>query len=221
MNEQNVFTKQQLVSLVSQLISGMPNEEDPQPPGPWDPVIFGALRRTANALDSLSMGKVLSGNWQHVYGPRPEPWHVIAATRHPELWDVIGGGPLSWTALNPQPLPPKVIFTSALATEVINRAVLRQEIADMMPREGDQQGIIIVSGYIEKFVDEFCGTGFKLRFPIPVPPPPWFSEEISGMDLIVVGTQFQGAVPGIFNENLRQTFTDAAAKLIETGVSRI
>lgn len=241
MNEQHVFTKQQLMSLISYFMKGYPNPEDPQPPGPWDPYVSGALRKTIYALEMLDLEKNANGRsigyhhewlpaydngvippkpWPATFGPHPDPWRIIAE-RHPAIWDVIGGGSLSWAALNPQPLPPKSIFASALAIEVISRAMYRQEIADSIPHEGSERSIIIVGGHVKNLVDEFCGTGFRLKFPIPVPPPPWFSEEFAGMDLIVMGMQFQNSVTGIFNENLQQTFSDAADKLIETGLSRI
>jgi len=44
-------------SLVSQLVNGYPNPEDPDPPGPWGPVIRRALDRV-----------------RRVAGPLPDPW---------------------------------------------------------------------------------------------------------------------------------------------------
>ncbi len=139
----------------------------------------------------------------------------------PAIWDVIGGGPLSMIALNPQPLPPGIAFAAAVAGEVIDRAAIRQELADLLHSNGEESGIIIVGGHIQRFVDDWCGTNWKMKFPFPVPPPPWWSEKLTGTDLIVMGVQFQNAAPQVFNEGLRQAFGDAGARLIETGLSRI
>lgn len=245
MNEQHIFTKQKMVSLISQLIYGKPNPEDPHPPGPWDPFVYRALRRTAYALnlDSFGLGKQTNSrftgyysypspfphdalepsapqSWATIFESRPELWRIIAE-RNPELWDIIWGGPLTSVALNPQPLPPRIMLISALATEVIKHALDRQEIADMMANEGEQRGIIVVGGYINRFIDEFCGTGIKLRFPIPAPPPPWFQEELSGLDLIVMGAQFQNAAKSILHEDLSKTFAKGADRLLEIGISRM
>ncbi len=74
----NVYSRQALVSLLGQVISGYPDPENPQPPGPWDPHIRRALQSV-----------------QLVFGPHPEPWVQVA--------------------LNPQPLPPRTLFFTAVA----------------------------------------------------------------------------------------------------------
>jgi hypothetical protein len=93
-------------------------------------------------------------------------------------------------------------------------------LADLIHSNSEERGIIIVNGATRQFVEDYCGTG-KLRWPFPVPPPPWWSEELSGTSLIVMGVQFGSAAPQVFNEELRQTFSDAGEKLIETGFSRL
>jgi hypothetical protein len=124
-------------------------------------------------------------------------------------------------ALNPQPLPPRFAFLVSVAQAVINRAELFQEIADAAPREGEQQGIIIVSGYITRFVDDFCGTGFRLKYPFPGPRPPWFADELDGIDLVVMATQFEQAAQNTFSPDLRQNLADASAKFVEAGLSKM
>ena len=65
-----------LTALVSQLTTGYPNPEGPEnPPGPLDPYIRKALERSV----------IGAGTSSHL-------WRVIAE-KHPEIWDVIGGGP--------------------------------------------------------------------------------------------------------------------------------
>lgn len=115
------ITSQKLVSMISHLINYYPNPDDPQPPGPWDPVIRKAYERA-----SLRMSSQFQFN----------------------SWDLV--------ALNPQPLPPRALFSKALAEEVIDRALFMQEIADGMKPDGGERGIIIVGGIIDKFVDDLC-----------------------------------------------------------------
>jgi len=81
-----------LTALVSQLTTGYANPDGPEEaPGPLDPYIRKALERSV-------LGTGVSTNL----------WRVIAE-KHPEIWDVIGGDPLSAVALNPQPLPPRAL----------------------------------------------------------------------------------------------------------------
>jgi hypothetical protein len=168
-------------------------------------------------------------SWQafeSVFGPRPEPWKVIFASilaRHPEIWDAIGGTPGfgEESSLNPQPLPPRSAFLMSVAQTLVSRAELMQEIADATQSEGEQQGIIIVSGYIARFVDEFCGTGFRLKYPFPGPRPHWFAEELDGIDLMAMAMQFDQAAKEAYSPDLRQSLADASAKFVEAGLAKM
>ena len=204
------ISQEKLLNLVRTMVGGTSGREDdehPLPPGPWDPVIRIAFERIS------------------VFGPRPEPWRVVLASilaKRPE-WGVIGGGPGSGeeVALNPQPLPPRFAFLLSVAGAVVSRAELLQEIADATPREGEQRGIIIVSGYIGRFVDDFCGTGFRLRYPFPGPRPQWFAGNLDGTDLVVMATGFEQAAKEAFSPELRQSFADASTGLAEAGLRRL
>ncbi|MEI8698730.1 hypothetical protein [Mesorhizobium sp. ISC15] len=198
------ISRDMFVSFVRDLLGSYPNPDEPQPRGPWDPIIFAALQRMA---------------W---FGPHPEPWHSlfhVIAQRHPELWDILGG-PLVRAALNPQPLPPRIAFAAALADGLIERAASAQEIADWLPQQGEQRGIIIVSGRLLQYVDDLCGNGLRLKFPKPVPPPPWWQEQLSGADLAVMGARFESAAAQVVNEALGGAFRQAGVKLIQTGLSK-
>ena len=93
-----------LTALVSQLTTGYANPDGPEEaPGPLDPYIRKALERSV-------LGTGVSTNL----------WRVIAE-KHPEIWDVIGGDPLSAVALNPQPLPPRSGFLAAVILEFSER----------------------------------------------------------------------------------------------------
>ena len=193
-----------LTALVSQLTTGYPHPDGPEhAPGPLDPYIRKALERS---VVGTGMGTNL--------------WRVIAE-KHPEIWDVIGGDPLSAVALNPQPLPPRSAFLAALILEVTERMTDVCELADLIPRPGGERGNILVAGHIAKFVDDICGNGMRIRWPFPWPSPHWFSDSLSGADLIVMGTQFQQCAAIAMDRDLARTFADAAHALLEAGAARL
>ena len=204
------ISQEKLLAFVRKMIGGSRGREDdehPLPPGPWDPIIRIALERVK------------------VFGPNPEPWKVAFATilaRHPEVFAAIGGGHHlgDEVALNPQPLPPRFAFLVSVAQTVTSRAELLQELADATTHKGEQQGIIIVSGYTSRFSDDWCGTGFRLKWPFPGPPPSWFASELDGIDLVVMATQFQQAAKESFSPDLRKSLADASAKFVEAGLSK-
>ena len=45
-----------------------------------------------------------------------------------------------------------------------------------------------------RFVDEICGNGLHIKWPLPWPAPPWFNDTLSGADLIVMGTNGRSGV---------------------------
>lgn len=193
-----------LTALVGQLTTGYPHPDAPeQPPGPMDPYIRRALERSVLGL-----------------GVGTNLWRVIAE-KHPEIWDVVGGDPHSAVALNPQPLPPRSAFLAALVLEFTDRMTDVSELADLIPRPGGERGNLIVAGHVAMFVDDICGNGFKVRWPLPWPAPNWFSESLSGADLIVMGTQFQQCAVIAMDGDLGRTFADAAHALLEAGAARL
>jgi hypothetical protein len=227
-------SQEQLLTLVRALTGGSRGREDdehPLPPGPWDPIIRVALERLSvfgprpEPWRVLGQGAALR-RAEAVFGPRPEPWQVVFASilaRHPEIWDAVGGGHSfgEESALNPQPLPPRSAFLVSVAQTVMSRVELLQEIADATRREGEEQGIIIVSGYLARFVDDFCGTGFRPKWPFPGPPPPWFADQLNGIDLVVMAAQFEQAAREAYNPALRQNLADASAKLVDAGLAKL
>ncbi|WP_156964429.1 hypothetical protein [Methylocapsa aurea] len=153
----------------------------------------------------------------------PGPWGPVIRQALERLRRASGPVPDPWleVALNPQPLPPKAAFATAFAQQIVDRVLVLQDVADAMPRQGEQQGIIIVSGYISRFVDDYCGTGFRFKWPFPGPRPNWFTEEVNGADLILAGVQFERAAAEISNEELTRSLIDGAARLKETGLARL
>jgi len=127
-----------LRSLVSQFITGgMPDPDNPQPPGPWDPVIRRAITR-------------LQGR----FSPFPQPWKVSGPL--PDPW--------SWVALNPQPLPPappEMAFAIVFAEEVVDHVSRLQDIADVTQSDSP------APAYLSRLVDdiELCPPYWKWPFP--------------------------------------------------------
>jgi hypothetical protein len=226
------ISREKFVSFVSQMFGGSSGYEDPDhplKPGPWDPVIRKALERI-----QIFFGP-RPEPWRSVFGPDPIPWRSefnvnraifeLIAARDPRIWDVIGGGhnySKAAAELNPQPLPPRAIlaFAAAFAQEAVDRMVLMQEIADAMPRQGEQQGIIIVSGRLALLVDELCGNNFKIKIPIPRPKHDT-DDKLSGLELIVMGAVFEQKASTVTSEGLQQELSNVGAKLIETGIARM
>jgi len=203
------LSRENLLTLVSSFVGSSRRREDEEHfgpfPEPWRVFGPGAPWRTGGS----------------VFGPSPEPWRAVLA-RHPEILDAIGDGRFGdEVALNPQPLPSRFAFLVAVAQVVIGRAELFQEIADATSREGEQQGIIIVGGYTSRFSEDFCGTGFKVRWSFPGPRTHWFASELNGIDLIVMATQFEQAANVTFSPGLRQNLTAASTKFVEAGLSKM
>lgn len=64
---QDSISQQALVSLIGQVTSGRPSDDDPRPPGHWGPVIRGALQKTLWVLGP----------------PQPQPWVQVALNPQP------------------------------------------------------------------------------------------------------------------------------------------
>ena len=217
------ISPEKLISFVSHTFSGMnggrEDDDHPFPAGPWDPIIRKLARR---------LGMPTPEPWREIFKPTPEPWNTefnarqilgLIASRNPGIFDVIGGGRFDIAALNPQPLPPRAAFLTAFAEEVIDRALLMQEIADAMD-QGDERGIIIVSGKLQLLVDELCGNNFKVKIPFPKPKR-GESELLSSLELLTVSAVFQQNAATVAHEGVRRELRNAAAKLAEAGIARM
>jgi hypothetical protein len=197
-----LLSNRALTALVSQLTTGQAQGPEVTP-GPLTPYIRRALERSV----------IGAGTTGYL-------WRVIAE-KHPEIWDVIGGDPLSGVALNPQPLPPRSAFLAAVILEFTERMTDVCELADLIPRPGGERGTLIVAAHVARFVDDVCGNGFKIRWPYPWPAPNWFSDHLVGSDLIVMGTQFQQCAGLALDRDVGRTFADAAHALLEAGAARL
>ena len=163
----NLKAISELVRSFSGQGSARPSDDSPLPRGPWDPIVRTAMAsaRASSAEARLAFLATITGNaalWELVGG-----WgsRLAAVALNPQPLP-----PLE-SALNPEPLPPRHQVLTAMAEAVIDRAELLGTVAS---GQEEQRGIIIVSGYVDKLADDFCGTGFKLPFPGHGPRPPWW-----------------------------------------------
>lgn len=193
------LTSESAASIVTALIGTLPNPEDDEPKGPWGPVIRAAVDRVRIYL-----------------GPQPEPWRERiskAATRYYRD----GSEPDRIIELNPQPLPPRHAFAKAVAEVVIERAVLMQDIADGI--HGDEQGIIIIGGYLERFISDYCGNEPRQwKWPQPGPHPNWFSPNRDKSDVLIAAAEFQISSANVTNKKLRSVLTQIAEKLFDAAL---
>ena len=176
MNHTSFITREQFVSFAAQLSNIYnPNPDDPEPSGPWGPVVRQAFESSK----------------------------------------------LSWIMLNPQPLPPREIIAINIAREVISRALLMQEIGNNLNREGEERGIIIVSGFISRFIDD-CGNGIvKIKIPHRGIPEPGPDPVITPVELILMGLQFHSEAKTIDNDQVQRLFKEAGEKLISNGINKL
>ncbi len=217
-------SREKLLSLVGRMFggagSGREDDEHPLPPGPWDPVI----RKAAAKIFGPSPEP-----WRFVFGPFPEPWRAetsasrmilgILAAAHPEIYDALDDR-FQKAGLNPQPLPPRAAFLVAVTEEVIERALLLQEIADAMNQSGEERGIIVVGGKLAQYVDgidELCP-----RLTVKIPKPKGGSaERFSSIELLAAGAVFEQNAAAVADEGLRNELRNAGARLIEMGAARL
>lgn len=158
--------------------------------------------------------------------PPPYPWRSIinAALKRVQSSMDANSNPFSRIALNPQPLPPRLQFSIAVAQEVVERAAMMHEINDGVNADGEQRGIIIVGGYISKFVDEICPEPPIIKFPKrhgPFPPDPDPHPEWTGLELAVIGTHFLNEAGVADNKDIQNIFNSAGEKLLQVSALRM
>lgn len=113
--------------------------------------------------------------FRQVYGPQPDPWR--------------------WAALNPQPLPPRLVYAVALAQAVIDQVDALQDLALALPDEAQRGVQAHASGVIRRFIDD-CGNGhIVIHLPRHVVWPPGDDEPrpISPEELVVIGARLAQA----------------------------
>jgi hypothetical protein len=196
-----------LLNLVSSILEPKSPTLPLPPPQRWDRLIRQALNR--------------------ILGPSPDPWR-LGPSPLPWIEQLAAGfrpPPLPWAAFadqapDLQPISVRYRFLVALAGEVINRVELFNDLVVAVD-DGEERGIIVVGGYVSRFADDFCGTGFRLPWLRPGPPPPWWFEELTAADLFVLGGQFAQAAKESFDGTLNRTLSSAAAKFASAGAARL
>lgn len=192
----------------------LPPDDGPEPVGPWGPVIRAAVRHMS------------------IFDPSAELWRnfliSILARQYPAIFDVPsqGVGPLhvedllEAVGLNPQPLPPRQAFLESLVQTMVERLEVLQEMAAALSDDGEQRGIIIVSGYISRYIEELCGPGFRVRNPFPGPRPKWLPEELNDLDLLVMAAHFDRAAHQTYSPALQENLAGASVKLLQAALSK-
>lgn len=180
--------------------------------------------------------------WGPVFRSTVSQWVRIFSRRHPGSLDwIVPHGPLfrdrtALAALHPQTPSPRSVLLMLLAQTIVERAEILSEVSGSDASEASKRGIIIVSGYVGRFVADVLKPSFRIplkdlaglpadEHPFPGwPPPPktdWLQEELSGPDLVILGAGFAEAALGTFDTGLRRTLGNAAAELATGGAARM
>jgi hypothetical protein len=207
-----------------------PNPDEAPKPGPWDPLIRVAVKDLARLGPFPEPWHAGTSPFHWRFGPHPEPWITsiediieLIAKRFPAIYDVIGGGLNigDKVALNPQPSPPRERFIVALGEALIDRAEQLAEVAGTFSDRGEEHGITAVGRFVNRLVDDWCGTGYRPKWPFPGPPPWWFITEVSGRDILRLGAIVNRGSEQAFDPVVRRVLADAADKLAEAGLGRL
>ncbi|PPC91371.1 MAG: hypothetical protein CTY34_04155 [Methylobacter sp.] len=191
MNDTLTISRKALVSILGSFVGANRNANSQEAPGPWDPIILKADNKTRLQL-----------------GSKLEPW----------LADL--QNPLVHNGLNPQPLPPRLLFTNILAQEIVESLLHLQDLADLLP-ETQSRISTLADQRLDIFVDEYCGTP-----PRKSPFPNIHSKDqtdggFTAVELVILGAQFGAAAETFMNINLQQSLISISDKLTELGISRM
>ncbi len=175
-------------------------------------------REKLTAFVSEMLGGTSIGREDDEHPLPPGPWDPIIRKVSKQVF--YPSDRFKLAALNPQPLPPQAAFLAAVAEEVVDRALLMQEIGDAMSQTGEQQSIIIVGGKLSQFVDgidELCPR-ISRKFP---KPKGGDSVRFSALELLAAGAVFEQNAASVGNENLQQELRTVGARLIEMSIERM
>ena len=174
-----------------------PNPDDPGDPnnpfGPYGPGVPVIRQRLLAALGYAMLNP-------QPLPPGPDRWRARVAARFGP------GDPQPWRG-------------AALARAVIHQAVAQATLAELMHGERGGAAGERIAERLSQFVDDYCGTP-------PRPPRPWWwveekGFEVTPVDLIGAGAQFQRAAERLGDSALQPALAAAADKLIQTGVERL
>lgn len=86
------------------------------------------------------------------------------------------------------------------------------------PGDANERGIIIVSGFVNRLVDEWCGTGFRPHWPSPGPRPLWFLTEVTPRNTMLLAAAFHQGVRAASDPTVAHALADAANKLADVAL---
>jgi hypothetical protein len=175
-----------------------PNPDDPEPVGPWGPVVRALLQALLRADPEPSPWRAAAG----VFGPQPEPW-VLAA-------------------LNPQPLPPRVVLVATLTDEVIRRATFLFDLAAALPDGQRERAEAAAAAQVSVFAAE-PDDGICPLWPRWPRPHPHHGEDLTapldGVERAVAAAQLHAAARSAAGTRLGEVFGAAARQLRESAVT--
>ena len=135
---------------------------------------------------------------------------------------------LSRISLNPQPLPPKEFFATALANAFVERANFVSEMGTLF---GDKQRSLGTS-FTAEFEDAggWCGTMGRWELlqkilswlrhhnPPPPPPEPWWKQSLTQNEIIIVGGRVAFAAESFGDQAIRQVMKGVGGDLMQHGL---
>ena len=151
----------------------------------------------------------------------PGPWGPVIRRAEERLRYILGPSPEPWREIfGPSPDPWRAAFAQALAQEVVDRASLMQEVADALAQAGNTHAIIIIGGFLSRFIDD-CGTGRIRQGHIPRPPRHDGDDRLGARELVLMAAQFERSAAATSHQGLRQEFARAGERLLKMGVGRL
>jgi hypothetical protein len=129
-----------------------------------------------------------------IAGPHPEPWREVA--------------------LNPQPLPPRAVYTVVLADAYIQQIAQLDRAAVLFGEDVSQRALDRAFRLVAD-VDEICPRWprWPKTWP-PPPPPPWSRETMTETELFVFGSRILAAAEVMEHGGLRDGLTGLGERVL-------
>ncbi len=193
---------------------GRPRDDDPGPYDPREDVVRAVLallhwrwpRPNWALADTVRLPVALVELLRESAGPFPEPWR--------------------WSALNPQPLPPRLATALWLAQAVAEKVILVHELAGTLPEDERARAAGFALDQLSQFVrdagDDRCPIWWWMRRPFPWPGPRRddLTDGITPAELVAMGALFENSAAAA-PDGLRRDLAAAGQKLMTLGLSRL
>lgn len=167
------------------------------------------MSKYAVQLSALSLSRLLAS----IFGPNiyDDPrfgGHLPEIFR--EMAESHGGA----VSLNPQPLPPKVVYARAVADTHIRGLLALDRMGALLGGEVAQRTLQSALSQVAD-MEDLCPTWPIWRgWPPPGPPPPWLKDEMDPIELFVYGTRFIAASDVFGQEKLGAALTQLGEKAL-------